>query len=102
MIHALLEERVARWLSDAPLVASGVMSFLKRILPDVHGDAERTLSSGGRLRISVDLDGLAVTRFRVRLLRPETDASCNTTIYTWRPQDPHTDCTWIAENPRER
>ena len=85
MTHEEVGHRVARWVADAPFVVSAVLAFLQRFVPAVARDAERSLGIGGRLRISIDLEAGAVTRFRVRLLRSDADAYCNETLYTWEP-----------------
>jgi hypothetical protein len=85
VIHALLEQRIARWLAEAPAVAAHVVSFLRRFLPAVAADVEQALAKGGRLRIVIDMEAGAVSRFRVRLLRSEMDDFCNRTVYSWGP-----------------
>lgn len=84
MKHDQLEQRIARWVATAPAAVAHVMSFLGRFLPDVAADVGQALARGGRLRVVLDLEAGTVSRFRVRLLRPDPDPEVNRTVYTWR------------------
>lgn len=85
MNHDQLEQRIARWLDAAPSAVAHVMSFLRRFLPAVAADVDRAVAKGGRLRVVIDMEAGAVSRFRVRLLRSEVDEFCNRTVYSWAP-----------------
>lgn len=83
--YEFLEQHVARWVTGAVTVADAVMIFLRRFLPAVAADVDQAVAKGGRLRIVIDLEAGAISRFRVRLLRSEMDSYSNRTVYDWRP-----------------